>query len=283
MEVENTSGGGGQDLMELEAGCVARERTRRFDDSSAALAEKLLQGWTLLNEHCPQCLTPLVRNRQKQVYCAVCKQWVLSEAEAAAKALQQRVDRTEAAEQALTASSAQQLSTTPSVTSGNQGPPSPGHRSNGKGNAVNLSRLSLSNLRSEDEKVQEGRNPKRFASSEPGNDGTARTVMVDGKENGTSRPGITAGSFQAPDAGHATSPSLQSKPALALQPAEKPFLLGERRVANNTLSTLNEKLESIQQLIHVTQDVNELRQLFVVLEECIHAIEITRNHAKSAE
>lgn len=161
--------------------------------------------------------------RQKQVYCAVCKQWVLSEAEAAAKALQQRVDRTEAAEQALTASSAQQLSTTPSVTSGNQGPPSPGHRSNGKGNAVNLSRLSLSNLRSEDEKVQEGRNPKRFASSEPGNDGTARTVMVDGKENGTSRPGITAGSFQAPDAGHATSPSLQSKPALALQPVSYCF------------------------------------------------------------
>ncbi|KAG6547764.1 hypothetical protein Mapa_010577 [Marchantia paleacea] len=280
MEVESTSGGG-QDFMELEAGCVARERTRKFDDSSAALAEKLLQGWTLLNEHCPQCLTPLVRNRQKEVYCAVCKQWVLSEAEAAAKALQQRVDRTEVAEQALTASSAQQLSTTSSATSGNQGPPSPGQRSNGKSNGVNLLRVSLANLRSEDEKVQEGRNPKRFASSEPGNDGTARTVIVDGKENGTSRPGITAGSFQAPDAGHAAFPSAQSKPGLVLQPAVNP--INDILVARRTLTTLNQKLESIQQLILVTQDVNELRQLFAVLEECIHAIEVTRNLLKSVE
>jgi hypothetical protein len=57
--------GDGKDFMEEEEGVttVVDDRSRRREDPSAALAEKLLQGWTLLNEHCPQCLTPLVRNR----------------------------------------------------------------------------------------------------------------------------------------------------------------------------------------------------------------------------
>lgn len=39
------------------------ERLNKSADCSAALADKLLQGWTLMGEHCPQCITPLMRNK----------------------------------------------------------------------------------------------------------------------------------------------------------------------------------------------------------------------------
>jgi len=40
-------------------------------DVSGAIAEKLLQGWTLTNDTCPMpaCATPLVRNRQREMFC----------------------------------------------------------------------------------------------------------------------------------------------------------------------------------------------------------------------
>ncbi|KAI5079797.1 hypothetical protein GOP47_0005276 [Adiantum capillus-veneris] len=66
---------------------------RRSSDHSAALAEKLLQGWALLQEHCPQCLTPLVRNRQRKMYCVACTQWVVSQSEAAEQLARERVER----------------------------------------------------------------------------------------------------------------------------------------------------------------------------------------------
>lgn len=40
-------------------------------DVSGAIAEKLLQGWALTNDTCPMpaCATPLVRNRQREMFC----------------------------------------------------------------------------------------------------------------------------------------------------------------------------------------------------------------------
>lgn len=42
---------------------VRAQKLSKADDHSSAIASKLLQGWTLLGEHCPVCITPLVRNR----------------------------------------------------------------------------------------------------------------------------------------------------------------------------------------------------------------------------
>lgn len=67
-------------------------RRSRADDSSAAIAEKLLQGWALLSDHCPQCVTPLVRNRERRMYCVSCSQWVITERDAATQILESRVD-----------------------------------------------------------------------------------------------------------------------------------------------------------------------------------------------
>eukprot|EP00898_Chlorokybus_atmophyticus_P008121 jgi/Chlat1/830/Chrsp104S01173 len=67
-------------LPELTADeAAARDKARqRSDYISGQLASKLLQGWTLLNEHCPitNCQTPLVRNREKQRFCVGCGLWV---------------------------------------------------------------------------------------------------------------------------------------------------------------------------------------------------------------
>lgn len=71
------------------------ERTSRsrnqVDDSSAAIAQKLLQGWALLGDHCPQCITPLVRNRERRMYCVSCSQWVVNERDVASQILENHV------------------------------------------------------------------------------------------------------------------------------------------------------------------------------------------------
>jgi uncharacterized Zn finger protein (UPF0148 family) len=51
------------------------------DDNCKGLAEKLLQGWTLTDQYCPNCLTPLVRNREKKLLCVSCDKWVITESE----------------------------------------------------------------------------------------------------------------------------------------------------------------------------------------------------------
>lgn len=51
------------------------------DQSCKGLAEKLLQGWTLTDQYCPICLTPLVRNKERQLMCVGCDKWVVPESE----------------------------------------------------------------------------------------------------------------------------------------------------------------------------------------------------------
>ena len=48
-------------------------------DPSQALADKMLEGWTLLAEHCPRCATPLVRSRQGRMYCVSCQMDVVAQ------------------------------------------------------------------------------------------------------------------------------------------------------------------------------------------------------------
>jgi len=57
-------------------------------DVSGAIAEKLLQGWTLTNDTCPMpaCATPLVRNRQREMFCVKHDMFVRAAATAAAAA-----------------------------------------------------------------------------------------------------------------------------------------------------------------------------------------------------
>lgn len=69
---------------DAEAHARAEKRRKESDASSAEIADKLLQGWTLLNEHCPMenCLTPLVRNRERRMYCVRCAMWVMTQEQA---------------------------------------------------------------------------------------------------------------------------------------------------------------------------------------------------------
>ncbi|KNC98200.1 uncharacterized protein SPPG_06602 [Spizellomyces punctatus DAOM BR117] len=54
----------------------ARIRREQGNKASRLLGQKMLAGWTLLDENCPNgtCYgVPLVRNRQKQNYCVICE------------------------------------------------------------------------------------------------------------------------------------------------------------------------------------------------------------------
>jgi len=56
-------------------------RMERSNRSSSLISEKLLQGWTMLNEYCPAdgCGTVLMGNKNKQMWCVNCSNWVVRE------------------------------------------------------------------------------------------------------------------------------------------------------------------------------------------------------------
>lgn len=56
---------------------AAEERRRRSDRTADLLSSRLLAGWALLDSTCPRCVTPLVRNKQKQMFCVACDVWVV--------------------------------------------------------------------------------------------------------------------------------------------------------------------------------------------------------------
>ena len=64
----------------------AKEKMRRDDDNASAIAEKLLQGWTMLAEYCPVegCTTPLMRSRENKIFCVAHNMFVMSAEEAEA-------------------------------------------------------------------------------------------------------------------------------------------------------------------------------------------------------
>eukprot|EP00274_Cyanoptyche_gloeocystis_P003260 CAMPEP_0196658628 /NCGR_PEP_ID=MMETSP1086-20130531/30648_1 /TAXON_ID=77921 /ORGANISM="Cyanoptyche gloeocystis , Strain SAG4.97" /LENGTH=198 /DNA_ID=CAMNT_0041992279 /DNA_START=78 /DNA_END=671 /DNA_ORIENTATION=+ len=58
------------------------ERRKKSDQCSAKIAEKLLQGWTLLQDCCPAgCPVPLVRNKAKEMFCVSCGRKVVRESD----------------------------------------------------------------------------------------------------------------------------------------------------------------------------------------------------------
>lgn len=64
---------------------------RKSDQVSKEMGQKLLQGWTLLNDVCPNpsCAVPLMRERGSQrMFCVACQQWVISESDSLAAELQ---------------------------------------------------------------------------------------------------------------------------------------------------------------------------------------------------
>ena len=56
------------------------DKRKKDDDNAAAIAEKLLQGWTMLAEYCRWrgCLAPLMRSRDGRKYCVAHDMYVMS-------------------------------------------------------------------------------------------------------------------------------------------------------------------------------------------------------------
>ena len=65
---------------------AAAAKGKKDDDNASAIAEKLLQGWTMLAEYCPVegCQTPLMRSREGKRFCVAHDMFVMSPEEAAA-------------------------------------------------------------------------------------------------------------------------------------------------------------------------------------------------------
>lgn len=61
-------------------------KMQRDDDNASHIAEKLLEGWTLLAEYCPMegCLAPLMRSRDGRKYCVAHDMFVMTPEEAEA-------------------------------------------------------------------------------------------------------------------------------------------------------------------------------------------------------
>ena len=63
---------------------MEEERVRgksRIERRTDKLGDKLLEGWTMLGESCPICFSPLMRDRNKKMWCVVCDVPVVTEEE----------------------------------------------------------------------------------------------------------------------------------------------------------------------------------------------------------
>nr|CCA25732.1 AlNc14C317G10547 [Albugo laibachii Nc14] len=58
---------------------------QKRDLTSEQLAQKMLQGWTMMGCHCPQCFTPFMRNKDEMLYCVQCEQYAVFEDEKSTK------------------------------------------------------------------------------------------------------------------------------------------------------------------------------------------------------
>jgi uncharacterized Zn finger protein (UPF0148 family) len=70
-----------RDAMDAAA---RKEKMKRDNENASAIAEKLLQGWTMLAEYCPVegCVTPLMRSRDQKVFCVAHDMFVMSSEQA---------------------------------------------------------------------------------------------------------------------------------------------------------------------------------------------------------
>jgi uncharacterized Zn finger protein (UPF0148 family) len=75
------------------------------DDVSAKLGVGMLNGWCLLGEHCPICVTPLMRKKDGTMYCVKCEMQVVREEDFNAQT-QTRMNQEEQAPSAAAAAAA---------------------------------------------------------------------------------------------------------------------------------------------------------------------------------
>jgi len=59
-------------LRTLETTNEEEERKQKRQKVSDKIGQKLLQGWVLLQESCPSCHVPLMRNREDKMFCLSC-------------------------------------------------------------------------------------------------------------------------------------------------------------------------------------------------------------------
>lgn len=56
-----------------------RQRAAQMDRASALIGQRMLQGWAMLDMSCPQCYSPIMRDRQRQLWCVACDMRVVDE------------------------------------------------------------------------------------------------------------------------------------------------------------------------------------------------------------
>ncbi|GAQ88678.1 hypothetical protein KFL_004510050 [Klebsormidium nitens] len=58
-----------------------RQRAAQMDRASALIGQRMLQGWAMLDMSCPQCYSPIMRDRQRQLWCVACDMRVVDESQ----------------------------------------------------------------------------------------------------------------------------------------------------------------------------------------------------------
>jgi uncharacterized Zn finger protein (UPF0148 family) len=121
MQVDATTESTSTEPMQTDTELPAQPQRQRTDQISRLLGEKMLQGWTLLDDVClaESCRgVPLMRNRQQQRVCVSCNAIYLTEAEAAQQALSKQTSVTPlkrtSSTSATTTATAMDTPTTPS-------------------------------------------------------------------------------------------------------------------------------------------------------------------------
>jgi len=57
------------------------KKSKKMNETTSKMGEKLLQGWAMLQESCPKCSVPLMRDKEKRMICMSCGLQVLSQDE----------------------------------------------------------------------------------------------------------------------------------------------------------------------------------------------------------
>ncbi|KAF5837941.1 hypothetical protein DUNSADRAFT_3662 [Dunaliella salina] len=55
-----------------------RQQLDAEPDASDLIAQRMVQGWALLDQYCPRCSEVLIRNRERRIFCVRCDAYVVS-------------------------------------------------------------------------------------------------------------------------------------------------------------------------------------------------------------
>ncbi|GAB4816168.1 hypothetical protein N2152v2_003214 [Parachlorella kessleri] len=79
LQLETAQQGGAAAAASTGCGLRQAAAVASGDAVSKRIADKMLEGWALLDDSCPRCHTVLVRNRQRQMFCVGCDMFVVRE------------------------------------------------------------------------------------------------------------------------------------------------------------------------------------------------------------